>query len=47
VKVKNEKSNAEDTRMIISYKDDCLPVTICYTCPLPESGFDSREKIDS
>jgi hypothetical protein len=32
------------------YKDDhfvlcnhCLPVTVCYTFPLPESGFD-REK---
>jgi hypothetical protein len=23
----------------------CLPVTVCYTFPLPESGFD-REKIE-
>ena len=42
VKMKSDKCRG--------YKDDhfvlcnhCLPVTVCYTFPLPESGFD-REK---
>jgi hypothetical protein len=44
VRVKNENDKCR------RYKDDhfvlcshCLPVTVCFTFPLPESGFD-REK---